>query len=131
MNRPQPALRSSDHLVVERPAGGRYFNDLLPLPYTEEALEVVVRNVGRLQEALGRAQLLIENPSCYVGLAHLDHDRSRNFLTELVRRSGCGLLLDPNNILVTAHNLGLDPQGLAGGLAGRGDQRVSSLEVMP
>ena len=66
VKRLEPAL-VSDHLSWSS-FGGRYFNDLLPLPYTEEALAVVVRNVQRLQEALGR-QVSIENPSCYLGFA--------------------------------------------------------------
>ena len=113
----------SDHLSWSV-SGGRYFNDLLPLPYTEEALEVVVRNVGRLQDALGR-QVSIENPSCYLGFAHSTLSEPE-FLSELVRRSGCGLLLDANNIVVTAHNLRLDPRDWLDGLPGRGDHRVSS-----
>jgi uncharacterized protein len=108
----QPAL-VSDHLAWST-GGGRYFNDLLPLPYTEEALEVVVRNVGRLQDALGR-QVLVENPSCYLGLAGSTISEPA-FLAELARQSGCGLLLDANNIHVTAHNLGLDPQAWLDGL---------------
>jgi uncharacterized protein len=103
----------SDHLSWSV-LGGRYFNDLLPLPYTEEALEVVVRNVGRLQDALGR-QVAIENPSCYLGFAHSTLSEPE-FLSELVRRSGCGLLLDANNIVVTAHNLRLDPATWLAGL---------------
>lgn len=105
IDRLQPAL-VSDHLSWSI-AGGRYFNDLLPLPYTEEALQVVVRNVDRLQERLGR-QVLVENPSCYLAFAHSTLSEPE-FLSELVRRSGCGLLLDANNIVVTAHNLRLDP----------------------
>src|SRR5262249_37028105 len=58
----------SDHLAWCT-NGGHYFNDLLPLPYTEEALDVVVRNVERLQEALGR-RVAIENPACYLGFVH-------------------------------------------------------------
>ena len=105
VKRLQPDL-VSDHLSWST-NGGRYFNDLLPLPYTEEALEVVVRNVGRLQETLGR-QVSVENPSCYLGFVHSTMSEPE-FLAELVRRSGCGLLLDANNIQVTAHNLSLDP----------------------
>jgi uncharacterized protein (UPF0276 family) len=101
----QPAL-VSDHLAWSV-AGGRYFNDLLPLPYTPEALDVVVRNVDRLQERL-RRQILVENPSCYLTFADSTVSEPE-FLSELARRSGCGLLLDVNNIVVTAHNLGLDP----------------------
>ncbi len=96
----------SDHLSWST-NGGRYFNDLLPLPYTEEALSVVVRNLDQLHEALGR-QVSVENPSCYLGFVHSTMSEPE-FLSELVRRSGCGLLLDANNIHVTAHNLGLDP----------------------
>jgi uncharacterized protein (UPF0276 family) len=105
----------SDHLAWST-NGGRYFNDLLPLPFTEEAMEVVVRNVGRLQDALGR-QVLVENPSCYMSLASSTMPEPA-FLAELVRRSGCGLLLDANNIHVTAHNLGLDTQAWLDGLPG-------------
>jgi uncharacterized protein (UPF0276 family) len=105
VKRLQPDL-VSDHLSWST-QGGRYFNDLLPLPYTEEALEVVVRNVGQLQEALGR-KISVENPSCYLGFAHSTMSEPE-FLAELAERSGCGLLLDANNIHVTAHNLDLDP----------------------
>jgi uncharacterized protein (UPF0276 family) len=105
----------SDHLSWSV-SGGRYFNDLLPLPYSEEALDVVVRNVGQLQDALGR-QVSIENPSCYLGFADSTLSEPA-FLTELARRSGCGLLLDANNIVVTAHNLRLDPNDWLAGLSG-------------
>jgi uncharacterized protein (UPF0276 family) len=105
----------SDHLSWST-YGGRYFNDLLPLPYTEEALDVVVRNVDRVQEALGRP-ISVENPSCYLGFVHSALSEPQ-FLAELSRRSGCGLLLDVNNIAVTAHNLGLDPQDWLKGLPG-------------
>jgi uncharacterized protein (UPF0276 family) len=112
VKRLEPAF-VSDHLSWST-GGGRYFNDLLPLPYTEEALEVVVGNVGRLQDAMGR-QVSIENPSCYLGFAQSTLSEPA-FLSELVRRSGCGLLLDPNNIVVTAHNLRLDPRDWLTGL---------------
>jgi hypothetical protein len=106
VERLQPELLS-DHLSWST-AGGRYLNDLLPLPYTEEALDVVVRNIGRLQEKL-RRQVSIENPSCYLRFSHSTLSEPE-FLGEVARRSGCGLLLDANNIHVTAHNLRLDPQ---------------------
>jgi uncharacterized protein (UPF0276 family) len=115
VERLEPAL-VSDHLSWSV-VGGRYFNDLLPLPYTEEALAVVVRNVERLQEALGR-QISVENPSCYLGFAHSTLGEPE-FLAELVRRTGCGLLLDVNNVVVTAHNLRLDARGWLRGLPGR------------
>jgi len=94
----------------------RYFNDLLPLPCTEEALDVVAGNVGRLQDALHRP-VSIENPSCYLAFAHSTLSEPE-FLAELVRRTGCGLLLDVNNIVVTAHNLRLDPRDWLAGLPG-------------
>ena len=104
VKRLEPAL-VSDHLSWST-VGGRYFNDLLPLPYTEEALAVVVDNVRRLQDVLGR-QVAVENPSCYLGFAQSTLSEPE-FLSELARRSGCALLLDVNNIAVTAHNLRLD-----------------------
>lgn len=96
----------SDHLAWSR-IGGRYYNDLLPLPYTEEALAVVVRNVQRLQERL-RRRVSIENPSCYLRFRHSTMSEPQ-FLAEVAQRSGCGILLDVNNVVVTAHNLRLDP----------------------
>jgi uncharacterized protein (UPF0276 family) len=104
VERLQPAL-ISEHLSWNR-LGRLCFNDLLPLPYTEQALEVVAANVGRLQDRLGR-QVAIENPSRYLAFAASTLTEAE-FLDELVRRSGCGLL-DINNIVVTAHNLELDP----------------------
>lgn len=102
----QPDL-VSEHLSWST-FGGRYFNDLLPLPYTEESLGVVARNIDRLQQAIGR-EVSIENPSCYLGFRHSTLAEPE-FLGELVRRTGCGLLLDINNVVVTAHNLRLDPR---------------------
>ncbi len=86
--------------------GGAYLNDLLPLPYTEEALEVVCRNIDRAQEAFGR-QLLAENPSTYMrfGASTLDE---ADFMAEIARRTGCGILLDINNVYVSAMNHGFD-----------------------
>ncbi|MBS0517699.1 MAG: DUF692 domain-containing protein [Proteobacteria bacterium] len=106
VKRLQPAF-VSEHLSWSR-SGGRYLNDLLPLPYTEETLSVVADNVDRLQQALGR-QVSLENPSCYLAFGHSTLSEPE-FLSELVDRTGCGLLLDANNIHVTAHNLRLDPQ---------------------
>jgi uncharacterized protein len=100
----QPAL-VSDHLCWSS-VGGVYANDLLPLPYTDEALGHVVERVGRVQERLGRA-ILLENVSSYV-----EFDASAlpeaQFLAEVARRSGCGILLDVNNIHVSACNHGFD-----------------------
>jgi uncharacterized protein (UPF0276 family) len=87
-------------------AGGRFTNDLLPLPYTEEALRHMVSRVGQVQDALGR-QMLIENVSSYLQFAHSQIDEW-DFLAELARQSGCGLLLDVNNVYVSAMNHGFD-----------------------
>ena len=107
----------SEHLSWSQ-FGGTYFNDLLPLPYTEEALDHMVDRVHWVQEILGR-QILIENPSSYLEFLHSTLPEWE-FLTELARRSGCGLLLDVNNLFVSACNLGWDPlRYLAGIPAGR------------
>ena len=87
-------------------AGGVYYNDLLPLPLTEEALGVFCRNVDHAQEAFGR-RILVENPSTYLELA-ASRIPEPDFIAEIVRRTGCGLLLDVNNIHVSAHNRGFD-----------------------
>lgn len=100
----EPAL-VSDHLAWCG-WGEAFLNDLLPLPYTEEALGHVVENVAIAQEALGR-RLLIENPSTYLQFAQSTIPEPE-FLVELVRRTGCGLLLDINNIAVSAFNHGWD-----------------------
>ena len=102
IDRIQPAL-VSDHLCWGR-HGGRYVHDLWPLPFTEEALAHVVERVGRVQEALGR-QILLENVSSYV--AFRDPTMSEwEFLGEIARRADCGILLDVNNIYVSARNHG-------------------------
>jgi len=94
----------SDHLSWSR-IEGFHSHDLLPLPYTHEALDIVSANVGRAQDALGRA-MLIENPSSYVTFAG---DMTEwEFLGALCARTGCGLLLDVNNIFVSAANHGFD-----------------------
>jgi hypothetical protein len=85
-------------------SGGVYLADLLPLPLTEESLEIVARNVAIAQETLG-CPLLVENPSSYLRFRHSTMAEPE-FLGELVRRTGCGLLCDVNNIHVTCTNLG-------------------------
>jgi len=87
---------------------GVYLNHLLPLPYTEETLEVVCRHVHCAQEGLGRP-LLIENPACYLRFIDSTMDEV-DFLTALVRRTGCGLLCDINNAYVSCRNLGGDAE---------------------
>lgn len=98
----EPAL-VSEHLCWVG-VNGRYANDLLPLPYTEEALTHMVTRVDQVQEALGR-KILIENVSSY--LAYRDSTIPEwDFIAALARRTGCGILLDVNNIYVNAHNHG-------------------------
>jgi hypothetical protein len=94
----------SDHLSWGT-AHGVNAHDLLPLPYTEEALAHVAGRVARVQERLGR-RILLENPSSYL---ELDGDMTEyEFLAELARRADCGILLDVNNVFVSAHNHGFD-----------------------
>src|SRR3989442_1388774 len=102
VERLQPAL-ISEHLSWSV-TGGAYLNHLLPLPYTEEALDVVCRNVTRAQERLGR-RLLVENPSGYLRFRHSTVSEVE-FLNALARRTGCGLLCDVNNVYVTCADLG-------------------------
>jgi Uncharacterized protein conserved in bacteria len=84
-----------------------YHPDLLPFPRTQEALLRVAANISRTQDALGR-RIAIENPTHYLTIP--GHDWSEiDFLKEVVRRTGCGLLVDVNNIFVSAHNLTSDP----------------------
>lgn len=96
----------SDHLCWTRTAGFSS-HDLLPLPYTEEALDIVCANIARAQDVLERP-LLIENPSTYLRFADADYGEA-NFIAEMCARTGCNLLLDVNNVFVNAHNHGFDP----------------------
>ncbi|WVE32390.1 DUF692 domain-containing protein [Vibrio natriegens] len=95
----------SDHLSWSE-HGGHYFNDLLPLPYTEEALNVFTRNVQEVQDYLQR-EILIENPSSYVKFQHSTISEWE-FLAEVQKRTDCRLLLDLNNVYVSAFNHGFD-----------------------
>lgn len=101
----QPALLS-DHLSWSR-WEDRYLNDLLPMPWSQAALEVMVANVDRVQDILGRS-IAIENPSTYLALPVSDMDECE-FLVELARRTGASILLDINNIHVSASNHGWSP----------------------
>jgi uncharacterized protein (UPF0276 family) len=105
VDRFEPAL-VSEHLAWSQ-VGSMYLNHLLPLPYTEESLQAVCRNVDEVQTAL-RRQVLIENPSGYLRFAASTIPEAE-FLSEVAVRTGCGLLCDVNNVHVTARNLGLDP----------------------
>ncbi|RMF08192.1 MAG: DUF692 domain-containing protein, partial [Alphaproteobacteria bacterium] len=106
IERYQPTL-VSEHLSWCR-ARGDYLNDLLPLPLTREALEVTAGNIDRFQDRIGR-QVLVENPSSYLEF-EISEMSEPEFLSELVARTGCGILLDINNIYVSAHNNGWDAE---------------------
>lgn len=96
----------SDHLCWTS-VGGHNSHDLLPLPYTGQALEHLVSRVQQVQEFLGR-EIVLENASTYVEFADAQWPEWE-FLAELARRSGCRILLDVNNIYVNARNHGFDP----------------------
>ena len=87
----------------------QFLNDLLPVPYTQKTVNQVVSHIDQVQDTVGR-QMLLENPSTYV--AFEESDRSEiEFLTEVAKRSGCGLLLDVNNVFVSATNQNYSPEG--------------------
>ncbi|CAM9971371.1 unnamed protein product, partial [Chrysoparadoxa australica] len=97
----------SEHLAWS-PHDSHFLNDLLPLPYTPATLNRICDHVDEVQEALGR-QMLLENPSSYLAFAESTMSETE-FLHDVVRRTGCGLLLDVNNVFVSAVNLGDSPQ---------------------
>ena len=103
----------SDHLCWGS-HGKHYAHDLLPLPYTEEALDHVVARVGAVQDALGR-QLVVENVSSYVEFTHSTMTEWE-FLAALAERADCGLLLDVNNVFVSATNHGFDAERFLAGI---------------
>jgi len=96
----------SEHLAWSS-HDGAFLNDLLPVPYTGEALARVVEHIDEVQDALGR-QMLLENPSTYLAFAESTYSEI-DFIAEVVRRSGCGLLLDVNNVYVASTNQQCDP----------------------
>ena len=104
VDRVQPGL-VSEH-VCWGAIGGVHLNDLLPLPYTEEALRHLVRRVSQLQDSLGRP-VLLENVSSYLEFTTSEMSEA-DFLVALARDTGCGLLLDVNNVYVSARNHGFD-----------------------
>jgi len=106
-------LYVSDHLSWSR-IGRFNSHDLLPLPYTEEALDVVCANIDRAQDAVGRA-MLFENPSSYLTFAGASMTEWE-FLARMCERTGCGLLLDVNNVFVSAANHGFDPFAFLDGI---------------
>jgi uncharacterized protein (UPF0276 family) len=113
----------SDHLSWGSHAS-RYVHDLWPLPYTEEAVRHVVSRVVRVQERLGR-QILLENVSSYVAFRESDM-AEWTFLDEVARRADCGILLDVNNVYVSARNHGFDPYAY---LAGVPADRVGQIHL--
>ena len=113
----------SDHLCWGT-AHGINAHDLLPVPYTEEALAHVARRVEAVQERLGR-RILIENPSSYLRFRHADMEE-HEFLAELARRADCGILLDVNNVFVSAHNHGFDARAY---LAAMPPERVGQIHL--
>ncbi len=105
IERYSPAL-FSEHLAWSSHDEG-FLNDLLPLPYTDETLMRVVEHIGQVQDMLGR-QMLLENPSTYLAFAESTWAETE-FISEIVRRSGCGLLLDVNNVHVASTNQNWNP----------------------
>lgn len=136
IDRYQPAL-VSEHLCWSM-AGGRHTNDLLPLPCTREALRHVARRVRQVQEFLGRT-LLIENVSSYLQFQDPDYTEWE-FLATLAQTTGCGILLDVNNVYVSARNHGFDareyfaalPRGAVGEihLAGHSRRELEGRELL-
>ncbi|MCG3267189.1 DUF692 family multinuclear iron-containing protein [Yoonia sp. I 8.24] len=97
----------SEHLAWST-HDSHFLNDLLPLPYTEATLAKVASHISQVQDTLGR-QMLLENPSSYLAFAESTYSEP-DFLREIVKRTGCGLLLDVNNVFVSATNLKTSPQ---------------------
>lgn len=98
----------SEHLAWST-HDGAFYNDLLPLPYTNATLNRVCDHIDQLQGVIGR-RMLLENPSSYLAFAESTWSEPE-FLAEISRRTGCGLLLDVNNVFVSATNLDFSPQG--------------------
>ena len=105
VERYQPGL-FSEHLAWST-HDTTFFDDLLPLPYTDETLARVADHISEIQETLGR-QMLLENPSTYLAFAESTYSEI-GFIAEIVRRTGCGLLLDVNNVYVASTNQQWDP----------------------
>lgn len=101
----------SEHLAWST-HDSHFYNDLLPLPYTEATLARVAAHIDQVQDTLGR-RMLLENPSSYLAFAESTMSET-DFLRDLVKRTGCGLLLDVNNVFVSATNLKTSPQAYIG-----------------
>jgi len=111
----------SDHLCWTG-VSGKNTHDLLPVPYTEEALQHIVERVSRVQDFLGR-RILLENVSSYVGFKD-SLLTEWEFIAEIARRADCLLLLDVNNIYVSAYNHGFDPQAYLAGIPAARVQQI-------
>lgn len=105
----------SDHASWSA-SGNAHLNDLMPLPYTQETLDALCRNIDRAQEFFGR-KMLVENPSTYVAFAG-NEMAEHEFMNRAAQKTGCGLLLDINNIYVQAHNHGYDAWNYIDGING-------------
>jgi len=97
----------SEHLAWST-HDSHFFNDLLPLPYTQQTLARVAAHINQVQDTVGR-RMLLENPSSYLAFAESTMSET-DFLRELTKTTGCGLLLDVNNVFVSATNLKTSPQ---------------------
>jgi uncharacterized protein (UPF0276 family) len=106
LDRTNPAS-FSEHLAWST-HGAEFLNDLLPLPYTDATLARVADHIEQVQDTLGR-QMLLENPSSYLAFAESTFSET-DFLAALVHKTNCGLLLDVNNVFISATNLCLSPQ---------------------
>lgn len=136
MARIEPGL-VSEHLSWSS-FGGDYLNDLAPLPYTEDVLGHLANRISQVQAVIGR-QLLVENPSSYLEYEYSTY-QEQDFLNELSRRTGCGILLDINNVYVSCQNHGWNAldylQGIAPDrigeihLAGHTVNNVSGKEIL-
>ena len=102
------AASFSEHLAWST-HGAEFLNDLLPLPYTNDTLARVADHIDQVQNAIGR-KMLLENPSSYLAFSESTWSETE-FLSEIVKRTDCGLLLDVNNVFVSATNLGYAPTG--------------------
>jgi uncharacterized protein len=122
MARIEPGL-VSEHLSWSS-FRGDYLNDLAPLPYTEEALLHLAVRIANVQDFLGR-QILVENPSSYLEYEHSTY-QEQDFLNELSRRTGCGILLDINNVYVSCQNHGWNALDYLQGIA---SERVGEIHL--
>ncbi len=102
----------SEHLAWSS-HGGKFFNDLLPLPYTKDTLDKVCEHINQVQEAIKRP-ILLENPSTYVAFASSTMSET-NFIRAVSQRTGCSLLLDVNNVFVSANNHGFSASAYLAG----------------